>query len=495
MKPHCHLILFIGGSLLGGAGTGAAQVFTTLHSFSGGDSPTSLILSGNTLYGTTSETVFKVKTDGSGFSTLHTFTDGNTNSSGIFTNYDGVNPSGSLVLSNNTLYGTTYSGGTSGNGTVFKLNTDGTGFTTLYSFSASSTNLSGSYTNCDGVEPSGGLALLGNTLYGSAQRGGSSGNGTLFKLNTDGAGFTVLHDFTALIPYYTSLTGYLLTNSDGAWPFGLVVAGNAIYGTASGGGSSAEGTVFAVNTDGTGFKPLLASGSASGLILSGNSLYGTVQFYSGGSVDAWVFKYNSDSTTFTHLYSDYFGNGSSVPGATEEFSWGPLVLSGDTLYCTMWHRDPPLFLRDRPTTGSRLLAIKTDGTGYATPYGCCGACGGLGPPEMSVSCVGFSGSLALSHDILYGIMYRFNELYGPATISSLSFAPQLSTTLSGPNVILSWPTNYPGFDYSGYILQTTTNLDSSTIWITNLLAPLVVNGQYTVTNPASGPQRFYRLVR
>src|SRR5438445_2076458 len=34
--------------------------------------------------------------------------------------------------------------------------------------------------------------------------------------------------------------------------------------------------------------------------------------------------------------------------------------------------------------------------------------------------------------------------------------------------------------------QSTTNLGSSAIWTTNSLAPVVVNGQYTVTNPVSG---------
>src|SRR5262245_34229495 len=37
---------------------------------------------------------------------------------------EGANPSG-LVLSSNTLYGTTFNGGPSGNGTVFELSTDG----------------------------------------------------------------------------------------------------------------------------------------------------------------------------------------------------------------------------------------------------------------------------------------------------------------------------------------------------------------------------------
>src|SRR5258708_6005963 len=61
-------------------------------------------------------------------------------------------------------------------------------FTTLHSFTATSTNSSGVYTNSDGAFPSAGLITnsSGSTLYGTAVIGGSSGNGTVFALNTDG---------------------------------------------------------------------------------------------------------------------------------------------------------------------------------------------------------------------------------------------------------------------------------------------------------------------
>jgi hypothetical protein len=63
---------------------------------------------------------------------------------------------------------------------------------------------------------------------------------------------------------------------------------------------------------------------------------------------------------------------------------------------------------------------------------------------------------------------------------------------SATNLILTWPTNYAGFDYTGYTLQSTTNLGSP-VWTTNSPTPVVVNGQNTVTNPISGTQEFYRL--
>ncbi len=79
-----------------------------------------------------------------------------------------------------------------------------------------------------------------------------------------------------------------------------------------------------------------------------------------------------------------------------------------------------------------------------------------------------------------------------ARVFSLSFTPQLSITPSASNIILTWPTNYAGFDYSGYTLQSSTNL-ASPVWATNLPAPVAVNEQNTVTIPFSGTQQFFRL--
>jgi len=67
--------------------------------------------------------------------------------------------------------------------------------------------------------------------------------------------------------------------------------------------------------------------------------------------------------------------------------------------------------------------------------------------------------------------------------------PALAIVLSGPNVVLTWPTNVTGN------LQFTTNLVSSSAWNTNLPPPVVVNGQNAVTNPISGTQMFFRLTQ
>jgi hypothetical protein len=56
------------------------------------------------------------------------------------------------------------------------------------------------------------------------------------------------------------------------------------------------------------------------------------------------------------------------------------------------------------------------------------------------------------------------------------------------SLIIAWPTNSPALT-----LQSTTNLIPPTLWATVSPAPVVVNGQYTVTNIISGAQQFFRL--
>jgi hypothetical protein len=67
---------------------------------------------------------------------------------------------------------------------------------------------------------------------------------------------------------------------------------------------------------------------------------------------------------------------------------------------------------------------------------------------------------------------------------------QLTITASGAHLVLTWPTNAVGFT-----LQSTTKLDSTAAWSTNSRTPIVIAGQNTVTNPLTGPLRFYRLAQ
>ena len=326
------------------AGRVAAQTFTILHNFTSLKNSTNsdgafpigeLILSGNTLYGTTTfggtngdGTVFGVNNDGSNFTNPH-----------VFQGYpgDGANPGAGLILSGNTLYGTANQGGSGNDGTVFAVSTNGSGFANLYGFTNGN----------DGSSPADGLILSGHTLYGTASGGGTNGDGTVFAVNTNGASFTDLHGFTG--------------GKDGANPnAGLVLSGNILYGAAPAGGTNGDGTVFAINTNGAFFAALHnftglnnntnsdGANPDAGLILSGNILYGTAA-HGGINGQGTVFAVNTNGTGFTNLYNFTGGNDGAVP-------YGRLVLSGSTLYGTA--------SAGGSSGNGTVFSVNTDGSGF-----------------------------------------------------------------------------------------------------------------------------------
>jgi hypothetical protein len=75
----------------------------------------------------------------------------------------------------------------------------------------------------------------------------------------------------------------------------------------------------------------------------------------------------------------------------------------------------------------------------------------------------------------------------------IAVPPPLSITADGANVVLTWPAADTGFTTTGYRLESATNLVPPVAWQTNSTAPVVVNGQNTVTNPITGTQMFFRL--
>jgi uncharacterized repeat protein (TIGR03803 family) len=323
----------------------AAQPFTTLYAFTNGTDganpygvPYGLVLSGSTLYGTAnaggsngSGSVFAIQINGTGFTNLYSFTPVDPS---IGTNADGAEPNG-VILSGGTLYGTTYYGGSNGNGTIFALSTNGTFFSNLYTFPAVDQNTGA---NNNGAVPSAALVLSGNTLYGTATYGGAAGNGTIFSIGTNGQNFTPMHSFSELSHH---------TNADGANPQqALVLSGGTLYGTAQYGGSNGFGSIFAISTGGSGFTNLYAfsvEGSAplyanpdgvypNGLVLSGSMLYGTAN--SGGSNGSGsVFGIGTNGSGFTNLYSFTATNieGDNNDGA---YPFADVTIAGSTIYGT-----------------------------------------------------------------------------------------------------------------------------------------------------------------
>jgi uncharacterized repeat protein (TIGR03803 family) len=230
---------FYGTASVGGNGGGGGTIFKitpggtfgSVYSFTGaadGGFPYAELVQGTdgNFYGTTLGggtqhgwgTVFEITPDGL-LSSMHSFTGG----------ADGGSPEATLVQGvDGRLYGTTSEGGT-GSGTVFAISTNG-GLVTLYPFTGGS----------DGGSPYAGVIQAGDgNLYGTTAYGGQYGNGTIFKITTNGA-LTTLYSFTG--------------GNDGNSPVAALIQasdGNLYGTTAYGGGAyGGDGTVFQITTNG-----------------------------------------------------------------------------------------------------------------------------------------------------------------------------------------------------------------------------------------------------
>jgi uncharacterized repeat protein (TIGR03803 family) len=305
------------GSLYGttnqGGTHGAGSVFkitpdgveTVLYSFVGGatdgSNPSSALVRGSdgNFYGTTQNggsisnggTVFRVTPSGVE-TTLYSFAGASS---------DANQPSVALIQgSDGNFYGTTATGGTSGNGTVFRVTPSGVE-TVLYSFTGG--------TN-DASEPKAALIQGGDdNFYGTTVSGGTSVLGTVFKVTPAGVE-TVLHSFAGGSTDGRSPTAALIQGGDGN-----------LYGTTDNGGASDQGTTFMITpagietmlyafsggtTDGSGGLPKLTQGS------DGN-LYGT-SVGGGTSGNGTLFEITPTGVE-TVLYSFEGGNDGSNPGA------------------------------------------------------------------------------------------------------------------------------------------------------------------------------------
>jgi uncharacterized repeat protein (TIGR03803 family) len=452
MKTNCIIVIWL--AVLVVATTGSAQTFTLLRSFAGapneGANPMgSLILSNGTLYGMTSQggvagggEVFRMSTNGGSVTNLHSFSAYAGN---------GLNPSAALILSGSTLYGMTGAGSYWGAGLVFRVNTDGRAYTNLHSFTGGATN---------GSIPYGSLTLVSGKLYGMTMHGGTSDLGVLFRINTDGSGYTNLHVFTG-------------GATNGAWPSGdLVVSGTTFYGLTSQGGTNNLGTVFCVNTDGSGYTnlhsfagyPNEGASPPRSLTLDGSTLYGVAQ--SGGAANLGVvFKLNTDGGSYTNLHSFAGGTGD---GATPD---GSLTLANGSLY--------GMTSVGGASNLGVLFRVSTDGGSYTNVHSFAGGTGDGASPSWC--------SLMLDSSTLYGMTY-----YGGTNNDGVVFAlsnlpaappPTLAIMQMGTQAIISWDATV-----TGWMLQTNANL--ATLAWGNYLGAVVNN---RVTNAPPKGNVFFRL--
>ncbi len=242
----------------------------------------SLISDGTFLYGMTTYggkygngTIFKIMPDGTGYKTLLDFDD----------TFNGSTPGGSLFYDGTFLYGMTEWGGYIGFGTIFKIKPDGTEYVKLLDFEGA----------LNGKNPRGSLIYDGTFLYGTTSQGGTLGWwGTIFKIMPDGTWYTKLLDFES--------------NSNGSSPWGSLISdGTYLYGMTSEGGTNNLGTIFKIMPDGTGYVKLLdfegllnGKNPLGSLIYDGTFLFGMTA--AGGTNDmGTIFKIMPDGTGYVKL--------------------------------------------------------------------------------------------------------------------------------------------------------------------------------------------------
>ncbi len=212
-----------------------AQTYTesVLYNFPSANlSPSNIVLdSAGNLYGVTFSggtfgvgSIFKVSANGV-FSTIYSF-----NPNKYRSPNSGYYPWGLVIDSSGNLYGTTNQGGLFLNsddewaGVVFKFSTSTKKYTVLHRFGSSSS---------DGLIPAGPLTFSSNgNLYGMTNYGGTTGDGTIFEVTPAGVE-TVDYSFPATLTYPTS---NVFRDSKGNF-FGLADFGTTLFEVTAGGQS------------------------------------------------------------------------------------------------------------------------------------------------------------------------------------------------------------------------------------------------------------------
>jgi uncharacterized repeat protein (TIGR03803 family) len=213
--------------------------------------------------------LYRINKNGTGFELIYDYS--------TFTS--GYSPVGGLVEDiSGVLYGVNFWS----TGSIFKINKNGTGYTELKLFTGG-TDLQFPY-NC--------LTLWGGYLYGACGYGGAGSKGGIFRMKTDGSSYQVLHEFNGA--------------TDGELPVGrpIVASNGKIYGTAAFGGTTGDGTVFRLDTNGTNFNVLRHLSTTdgtnpwAGLIQASDGLmYGGTQVGGSGS-GGTLFRFNLDGSGF-----------------------------------------------------------------------------------------------------------------------------------------------------------------------------------------------------
>jgi uncharacterized repeat protein (TIGR03803 family) len=279
-------------------GSGAKLVLGTDGNFYGADAgPTD-----------TSGSIFRI-TPGGEFTTLYTFSP---TTGGI--NSDGATPYSRLMqASDGNFYGTTYTGGAYGGGTVYRITPAGV-LTSLYSFGT----VGGvGDSNVDGRNPFAGLieGSDGNLYGGTPNGGGVHDLGTLYRI-TLGGELTTLHQFNPTTN---------LTLSFAASPSAITLGQFAnltwsLAGTiASEGGGPKQTLLLGKDGNFYGFGGEVSSGSDSVFQMTPAGIFTTILPPPSGETEPDSLLQTSDGTFYG---TNYYGGGAGNYGSVFELTLG-----------------------------------------------------------------------------------------------------------------------------------------------------------------------------
>jgi uncharacterized repeat protein (TIGR03803 family) len=312
-----------------------------------------------------------------------------------FSSDEGSCPDGALLrASDGLLYGMTRRGGKHGAGTLFRLNAAGK-VEVMHTFGLGAG---------EGRGANGSLIEVNGYLYGVTRRGGPSDDGVVFRLSLDGE-FTLLHTFAGPV--------------DGKWPQGplLLASDGNLYGATWLGGTYDEGTVFRMDLKGNvttlwHMNPRGMGDPASpggGLIQAGDGRIIGTSAVGGSSFDGTVFAVGLDgSHEVLHDFDgpngwdDYNGITQGMDGAfygttpsdSQTASGVAFKLQSDGGYTVLHY-------------------FSSDGTGLWSPYGSLAVWGKLGNVVVGTAAGGGAfnqgGIWRMTTDGKYEVLYDFGN--------------------------------------------------------------------------------------
>jgi uncharacterized repeat protein (TIGR01451 family) len=500
--PNAELILGPDGSFYGTAEGGSfghrgtvfkittSGTLTTLVNFfqTNGSGPIAPLALGpdGYFYGTTElggpsdgGTVFKLATNGA-LTTLNRFT-----------GPDGKFPFGGLTLQTNRqfihFYGTTYQGGSDGSGTIFQLN-----LITAYTMAENSTATFFPLTN-EVVWATGGTLSLANA-------GATNGTG---QLNGAGIVFTPATNFTG-----TATINYTVTGNPGDTNHSVIsvlvtnmppVANPDFYTVAE---NSSANVLSALMND----LPVTSGGvlsivsvsptNGTASIIGTNVLFTPGANFTGMATIGYTITDNVGGTN-TALITVTVVNMSADLSLSASAAPEPVKVGSNLVYSLSVSNAGPaaatsVVISNRLPTGVTFISA----TGGATPSGgiLLVNLGSLALGATHLSQVVVQRTAVGSLTNLFQVFANETDpvpANNSATVVSTvtnAPAPQIGIVRTGTNVIMTWSTNLPGFT-----MEFTTNLAPTANWVTNPTAPVVLNGQYALTNSTSGKQKFFRL--